>query len=86
MVGYVSGPHGVYGELKVNTQGISDFPEKRIVKGSGLFLQVPGRRAPRPFVCTSGRPGSKPFSRIVRLKGVQDRDNAVSLRGVCESQ
>ena len=40
MVGYVSGAHGVYGELKVNTQGISDFPEKRLIKGSGLFLQV----------------------------------------------
>ncbi|MGB1591864.1 MAG: hypothetical protein ACPIOQ_03850, partial [Promethearchaeia archaeon] len=38
----------------INCKGISDFPQKRLTKGSGVFLQLPGRRAPRPYVCRAG--------------------------------
>ena len=40
MVGYVQSAHGVVGELRINSAGISDFADKRLTKVSTI-LQNP---------------------------------------------
>ncbi|KAJ1483965.1 hypothetical protein T484DRAFT_2545602 [Baffinella frigidus] len=59
LVGAVLGAHGVRGEIKVTSQGMSDFAAERISRGWQLFLQMPGRRSPRPRRCVLARPGAK---------------------------
>lgn len=80
-VGFVRGCHGVKGEVKVDSSRISDFPLDRMSKNNDVFVQMPGKRSPRPWVCLGSRPGSKEGMTIVQLKGVRTREMAMGLRG-----
>lgn len=80
-IGFVRGCHGVKGEIKVDSSRISDYPLDRLSKDRDVFVQMPGKRSPRPWVCQGSRPGSKDGMTIVQLRGVRTREQAMGLRG-----
>ncbi len=76
LIGRVVGAHGLNGHVKVYPE--SDFPE-RFVKPGERWLQKSGK-APVPVKITSGRylEGTKNY--LVKLAGVDYRDQAEDLR------
>lgn len=75
VVGYVRRPHGVRGEVSVEV--VSDVPE-RFARGATLsLLSRQGER--RQMEITSARDHSG--QRLVKFAGVEDRDDALLLRG-----
>ncbi|KAG8465754.1 hypothetical protein KFE25_005324 [Diacronema lutheri] len=83
-IGRVVGAHGVRGDVKV--QSDTDFATERLCTPGVRYLKVPTRRAPREVVVTSGvlartlKEGLGAIY-IVRIEGVEDRDDADALRG-----
>lgn len=76
LIGRIVGAHGLNGHVKVYPE--SDFPE-RFVEPGDRWLKKPGK-VPQPIKLTSGRylEGSKNY--LVKLAGVDYRDQAEDLR------
>ena len=76
LIGRIVGAHGLNGHVKVYPE--SDFPERFLIPGE-RWLQKPGKE-PIPGQLTSGRylDGSKNY--LVKLAGVDYRDQAEDLR------
>ncbi len=76
-IGKIVSPQGLKGELRIYPT--SDFPE-RFEKPGQRFLKRPGETVPQPIELLSGRfvPGKELY--IVRLEGVENRDQAEALR------
>jgi 16S rRNA processing protein RimM len=74
-VGRIHGPHGIRGELKVESQ--TDFPE-RFAPGSHLLLVAPDGRV-RPTVVLSSRVHKNRY--LLTVEGIEDRTAAENLRG-----
>jgi len=76
LIGRIVGAHGLNGHVKVYPE--SDFPE-RFVKAGERWLKRPGKE-PTPIKITSGRylEGTKNY--LVKLAGVDYRDQAEGLR------
>ncbi|MGQ4648757.1 ribosome maturation factor RimM [Lyngbya aestuarii] len=76
-IGRIVSPQGLKGELRVYPN--SDFPE-RFEKPGQRWLQRPGETEPQSVELVSGRyvPGKALY--IVRLAGVENRDQAEALR------
>lgn len=74
-VGRIHGPHGIRGELKV--ESLTDFPE-RFTPGSKLLLAAPDGRV-RPTVVLSSRVHKNRY--LLTVEGVEDRTAAEGLRG-----
>ena len=77
-IGFITGPHGVKGELKVKME--SDFGNERMAAGSLLYVRKPGRRAPRPIELISGRSTTRGFF-LIRIKGLMSRLSASFFTG-----
>lgn len=76
LIGRIVGAHGLKGHVKVYPE--SDFPE-RFVQPGDRWLKKPGK-APTPITLTSGRylEGTKNY--LVKLAGINYRDQAEDLR------
>ena len=74
-VGRISGPHGIRGELKVDS--LTDFPE-RFVPGSRLLLVTPAEEV-RETTVISSRVHKGRY--LLFLEGVEGRTAAERLRG-----
>jgi 16S rRNA processing protein RimM len=83
-IGRVLGAHGVQGQLKVLSD--SDFGPERLCTAGMRYLKTPNRRAPREVALLSGvlaktlKDGQGAVY-IVRLDGVDDREDAHALKG-----
>ncbi|BAQ59710.1 16S rRNA processing protein RimM [Geminocystis sp. NIES-3708] len=77
-IGTIVAPQGLQGELKVKTD--SDFPE-RFEKSGNRWLQIQPHQSPQPVELIRGKqiPGKNIF--IIKLAGINDRNQAESLRG-----
>jgi 16S rRNA processing protein RimM len=73
-IGQITGPHGIYGELKV--AALTDYPE-RFRPGAKLFLGDIGSAVPIEIL--SVRPHKGRF--LVTLDNVSDRNAAEAVRG-----
>jgi ribosomal 30S subunit maturation factor RimM len=79
-IGVVVGPHGVRGECKLRLS--TDFVRERLpTEPVQRYLKLTYRVYPRPVWVQNGRPASQPNQWIIRIRGVEDRDAAVRLRG-----
>jgi len=76
-IGTIVGAHGLQGEVRVYPN--SDFPE-RFVQPGQRWLQRPGSETPTPIQLEEGwlQPGKGNF--VVKLSGIDDRDQAEALR------
>lgn len=77
-IGTIVSPQGLKGELRVYPN--SDFPE-RFEQPGQRWLQRPGETEPQPIELLGGRyiPGKELY--VVRLAGVENRNQAEVLRG-----
>ena len=78
IIGTIVAPQGLQGELKVKTD--SDFPER--FEQPGLrWLQTNPQQSPQPIELLKGRsiPGKNLY--IIRLQGIDNRNQAEALRG-----
>ena len=77
-IGTVVAPQGLKGEIRVKTD--SDFPE-RFQKAGTRWLQIQSHQSPLEVELVKGRqlPGKNIY--IIKLAGVDDRNQAESLRG-----
>ena len=76
VVGVVARPHGIRGQVVVNSE--TDFPEERFRTGATLFAMRDGRI--EPFSVTTSRvQQGRP---VIGLEGVEDMDGARSLAGL----
>lgn len=78
IIGTIVAPQGLQGELRVKTD--SDFPER--FEQPGLrWLQTNPQQAPQPIKLLKGRsvPGKNLY--IIRLEGIDNRNQAEALRG-----
>lgn len=77
-IGTIVAPQGLQGELRVKTS--SDFPE-RFEKSGVRWLQIQSHQSPIEIELIRGKqiPGKNIF--IVKLSGINDRNQADSLRG-----
>ena len=77
-IGTVVAPQGLKGEIRVKTE--SDFPE-RFEKSGMRWLQVQSHQSPLEVELIKGRqlPGKNIF--VIKLAGIDDRNQAESLRG-----
>ena len=77
-IGTIVAPQGLQGELRVKTS--SDFPE-RFEKLGVRWLQIQSHQSPIEIELIRGKqiPGKNIF--IVKLSGINDRNQADSLRG-----
>lgn len=78
MVGRIVKPHGIRGELVVDT--MTDSAEHRFAEGSVLFVTARDGSPERTLTVTAARPHTGRL--LVRFEGVGDRDAAEALRGV----
>lgn len=76
-IGKIVAPQGLTGELRIYPN--SDFPE-RFEKPGQRFLKRPGETEPQPIKLLSGRYLSGKEIYVVRLEGVENRDQAEALR------
>jgi 16S rRNA processing protein RimM len=74
VVGRIGRPHGVRGEVTVEVR--TDDPDTRFAPGTTLTTDPP---SPRPLVVSAARWHSGVL--LLRLAGVDDRDQAEALRG-----
>lgn len=83
-IGRLIGAHGVHGHVKV--QSDTDFAVDRLCTPGARYLKTPRRRAPREVVVTSGvlaktlKEGHGAIY-ILRIEGVEDREDAHALKG-----
>jgi 16S rRNA processing protein RimM len=77
MVGRIVKPHGIRGELVVDT--MTDSAEHRFAEGSVLFVTARDGSPERTLTVTAARPHTGRL--LVRFEGVGDRDAAEALRG-----
>ena len=77
-IGTIVSPQGLKGELKVMSS--TDFPE-RFEQPGQRWLQSPHQSSPQPVELLKGRqvPGKNLY--VVRLTGIEDRNQAEALRG-----
>lgn len=78
IIGTIAAPQGLQGELRVKTD--SDFPER--FEQPGLrWLQVNSQQSPQPIELLTGRqiPGKNVY--IIKLEGIDNRNQAEALRG-----
>ncbi|WP_373479008.1 ribosome maturation factor RimM [Geminocystis sp.] len=77
-IGTIVAPQGLQGELKITTD--SDFPERFEIPGN-RWLQIQPQQQPQPVELLKGKqiPGKNVF--IIKLAGINDRNQAESLRG-----
>lgn len=77
-IGTIVAPQGLQGELKVKTD--SDFPE-RFEQSGNRWLQIQPHHSPQPVELVRGKqiPNKNIF--IIKLAGINDRNQAESLRG-----
>ncbi|HKN98751.1 MAG TPA: ribosome maturation factor RimM [Pseudonocardiaceae bacterium] len=78
MVGRIVKPHGIRGELVVDSS--TDSAEHRFAVGSVLFVTARDGSPERALTVTAARPHTGRL--LVRFEGVDDRDTAEALRGV----
>ncbi|HEX5114507.1 MAG TPA: ribosome maturation factor RimM [Pseudonocardiaceae bacterium] len=78
MVGRIVKPHGIRGELVVNSS--TDSAEHRFAEGSVLFVTARDGSIVRSLTVTAARPHTGRL--LVFFEGVADRDSAEALRGV----
>jgi 16S rRNA processing protein RimM len=76
-IGKIVSPQGLKGELRVYPQ--SDFPE-RFEQPGKRFLKRPGETEPQPVELLAGRYVSGKGIYVVKLEGVETRDQAEALR------
>lgn len=76
LVGYVAGPHGLRGEVKVKV--LTDRP-KRFDAGALLFLKAPDSGDFRSTRVAEGRLTAQ--GAIIRLEGIASREQAEELAG-----
>jgi 16S rRNA processing protein RimM len=74
-VGVIGAPHGVRGEVRVKIE--TDFPDDRFKQGDDLTMLVDGQ--PRAMHVEDAR--SHKGMVLLKLEGVDDRDQAEKLRG-----
>ena len=77
LIGRIVGAHGLGGHVKVYAE--SDFPERFVVPGD-RWLKKPSDPQPTPIKLVSGRYLEGKNRYIVKLAGVDDRDQAEALR------
>lgn len=77
-IGTIVSPQGIQGELKVKTD--SDFPE-RFEKSGNRWLQVQPNQSPQLVELVRGRQVPNKSLFIIKLAGIDDRNQAESLRG-----
>lgn len=84
--GTILGPHGVHGALKLSS--VTDFPSQRLCRPGTRHLKPPDRRSPRRVYLAEGRLFRSPPAGseadpiyLIRLRGLEGRDDAVKLRG-----
>lgn len=78
MVGRIVKPHGIRGELVVDSS--TDSADQRFAVGSVLFVTARDGSALRTLTVTAARPHTGRL--LVRFEGVDDREAAEALRGV----
>jgi len=81
-IGYIMGPHGVKGEVKVAAE--TDFGALRLGVPGPRHVQAPGRRFPREIELEAGRPQVVKGDTevwLVKFRGVGGRAEAEALRG-----
>ncbi|HEY1574997.1 MAG TPA: ribosome maturation factor RimM [Pseudonocardiaceae bacterium] len=78
MVGRIVKPHGIRGELLVDSR--TDSAEHRFAEGSVLFVTSRDGSVVRTLTVTAARPHTGRL--LVFFEGVGDRDSAEALRGV----
>jgi len=76
-IGTIVGAHGLGGEVRVYPN--SDFPE-RFVQPGQRWLQRPGSDTPAPIQLEEGWFQTGKGNFVVKLEGVDDRDQAEALR------
>lgn len=78
IIGKIVAPQGLQGELKVKTD--SDFPE-RFEQPGRRWLQINSQQVPQPIELLRGKsvPGKHLY--IIKLQGVDNRNQAEALRG-----
>ena len=77
-IGTIVAPRGLKGELKVLSS--TDFPERFEIPGK-RWLQASNESQPQPIELISGQAVAGKNLYIVRLKGIENRNQAESLRG-----
>ena len=77
-IGTIVGPRGLKGELKVLSS--TDFPERFETPGK-RWLQASTELEPQPIELISGKAVTGKNLYIVRLKGIENRNQAETLRG-----
>ncbi len=77
-IGTIVASQGLQGELRVKTN--SDFPERFEIAGV-RWLQINSQQAPQPIELLRGRqvPGKNIY--IIKLEGIDNRNQAEALRG-----
>lgn len=76
-IGRIVGPHGLNGEVRVYPD--SDFPERFETPGKRWLLK-PGAHSPDPINLVKGRYQDGKGLYILKLAGINHRDQAESLR------
>ena len=77
LIGRIVGAHGLKGHVKVYAE--SDFPERFVVPGD-RWLQKPSDPQPSLIKLVSGRYLEGKNQYVIKLAGVDDRDQAEALR------
>ncbi len=77
-IGTIVAPRGLKGELKVLSS--TDFSERFEIPGK-RWLQSPQNTSPQPIELISGKSVAGKNLYIVRLQGIENRNQAESLRG-----
>ena len=77
-IGTIVAPRGLKGELKVLSS--TDFPE-RFENPGKRWLQASNQSDPQPIELISGKAVAGKNLYIVRLKGIDNRNQAEDLRG-----
>jgi 16S rRNA processing protein RimM len=77
-IGTITGPHGVYGWLKLRSS--TDFGKERLCTPGLRHLRPFRKRAPRPIVLLNGR-HRQGDEYLIQLEDISDRDQAAKLRG-----
>lgn len=77
-IGRIVAPQGVKGEVRIYPS--SDFPERFLEPGT-RWLQRPRAQSPEPVEIVRGRSLDGKGLYVVKLAGIEDRDQAETLRG-----
>lgn len=87
-LGTIIGAHGVHGLMKLTS--ITDFSQHRLCQPGTRHIKLPNRRSPREVQLVEGRPLRPDASYVgtdvnpsylIRLENVDDREEALKMRG-----